>query len=79
MKQTVTINILATPQLRKITDIKYIKYNMANRVSSRLRVCHNRCESQADGTLMLHYYSIRPGLHPIVTGEQQQQQQHPLR
>jgi hypothetical protein len=51
-------------------------------------VCHhafvcvtNRCESQADGTLMLHYYSIRPGLHPIVTGEQQQQQQqqHPLR
>ncbi|KAJ8301515.1 hypothetical protein KUTeg_020502 [Tegillarca granosa] len=27
-----------------------------------------RCEDNADGTLSLHYYTIRPGLYPIVLG-----------
>lgn len=27
-----------------------------------------RCEDNADGSLSLHYYTIRPGLYPIVLG-----------
>ena len=27
-----------------------------------------RCEEDADGTVILHYYSKRRGLYPIVTG-----------
>ncbi|XP_046569189.1 guanylate cyclase soluble subunit beta-2-like [Haliotis rubra] len=27
-----------------------------------------RCESHTDGSLMLHYYTTRPGLYPIVIG-----------
>ncbi|XP_064606184.1 guanylate cyclase soluble subunit beta-2-like [Liolophura sinensis] len=27
-----------------------------------------RCETNEDGTLILHYYTVRPGLYPIVIG-----------
>jgi len=28
-----------------------------------------RCEAQPDGSLILHYYSRRSGLYPIVKGK----------
>ncbi|KAK6010133.1 hypothetical protein OSTOST_24872, partial [Ostertagia ostertagi] len=37
---------------------------------TKLRGPSFRCEPQADGTLLLHYYSKRSGLYPIVKGLQ---------
>ncbi len=31
-----------------------------------LLIC--RCYTEKDGSVILHYYSVRPGLHAIVTG-----------
>ncbi|RCN45788.1 heme NO binding protein [Ancylostoma caninum] len=35
---------------------------------TKLRGPSFRCEPQPDGTLLLHYYSKRSGLYPIVKG-----------
>lgn len=35
---------------------------------TKLRGPSFRCEPQLDGTLLLHYYSKRSGLYPIVKG-----------
>ncbi|VDK50837.1 unnamed protein product [Cylicostephanus goldi] len=35
---------------------------------TKLRGPSFRCEAQPDGTLLLHYYSKRSGLYPIVKG-----------
>ena len=38
-------------------------------IDSTLFAFPSRCETNEDGSLSLHYYTIRPGLYPIVLGK----------
>ena len=42
-------------------DLKFYGFNQYN------CFCY-RCETHPDGHLLLHYYTVRPGLYPIVLG-----------
>ena len=58
------MNVNIKPHICNFADPQRIPY-----YTSLLNPLYTfRCEPQSEGRMILHYYSVREGLHPIVIG-----------